>query len=325
VFLQNCHLAASWMPSLEKIVNNLPETEIMDGFRLILSSMPTPHFPVSILQDGVKVTNEPPLGLKANLARSFAELTESSFEDFPTKANSWKRLLFGLCFFHAVIQERKKFGPLGWNVKYEFNESDLEVAIATLKMYLQESGHMAVPWQALQYLTGEIYYGGRVTDEWDRRCLMSILSKFYSPALLEDGYKFSPSGIYSIPTESSLQSYRQYIESLPLIDKPEIFGLHENADITHQTQETYKVIYNLLSIQPRLVSAGGKTSDQQLVLQLAKKISESLPLPLNMADAHESLFKKDSNGMVNSLHSFLDTCSLRLYSCAVVPSEYITA
>jgi dynein heavy chain len=48
VFLQNCHLAASWMPSLEKLISNLPEQEVHQDFRLILSSMPTEHFPVSV-------------------------------------------------------------------------------------------------------------------------------------------------------------------------------------------------------------------------------------------------------------------------------------
>jgi dynein heavy chain len=197
------------------------------------------------LQNGVKVTNEPPKGLKANLARSFAEITESVFEDITSKSLAWKKLLFGLCTFHAIIQERKKYGPLGWNVKYEFNESDLEVSLETLRMYLQDSN--TIQWDAIRYLTGEIYYGGRVTDEWDRRCLTSILSRFYTEKILSDSYMLSPSGIYKAPAEGSLQSFRQYIEQLPLIDKPEVFGLHENAGLYYSINTLIFSRYNLSS------------------------------------------------------------------------------
>ena len=73
VMLQNCHLAKSWMPSLENIVINFgaEEYEIHPQFRLYLTSMPADYFPVSVLQNGVKLTTEPPRGLKANLKRTY--------------------------------------------------------------------------------------------------------------------------------------------------------------------------------------------------------------------------------------------------------------
>ena len=83
VFLQNCHLAASWMLSLENIVKDLAEKpkEVDEDFRLFLSSMPAKHFPVAVLQNSVKVTNEPPKGLRTNLKRAFGDITTTFFED----------------------------------------------------------------------------------------------------------------------------------------------------------------------------------------------------------------------------------------------------
>ena len=189
VLLQNCHLAKSWMPRLEEIIENLSsnkEEQIHQGFRLFLTSMPANYFPVSILQNGVKLTSEPPRGLKANLKRTYQELTDTHLESC-SKGPQWRKLLFGLSFFHAVVQERRKFGPLGFNIKYDFNDSDLEVSTVHLKMFLDSEAE-EIPWDAMTYVTGHINYGGRVTDDWDRVCLLAILKRFYTIDILADDY-----------------------------------------------------------------------------------------------------------------------------------------
>jgi dynein heavy chain len=71
------------MPAMQEIVKNMIEKpkEIHEDFRLFLSSMPARHFPVSVLQNSIKVTNEPPKGLRANMKRAFAEITSNFFEE----------------------------------------------------------------------------------------------------------------------------------------------------------------------------------------------------------------------------------------------------
>jgi len=91
--------------------------------------MPADYFPPSILQNGLKMTTEPPRGLKANLRRSFLQVADDEMLK-SSKLNQpvMNKLLLGLCFFHAVVQERRKFGALGWNIRYEFNDTDLDTS-----------------------------------------------------------------------------------------------------------------------------------------------------------------------------------------------------
>ena len=187
ILLQNCHLARTWMPSLEAIIERTRDAGegVNPNFRLFLSSVPDTSFPVSILQNGVKLTTEPPRGVVANMKRAYGNIKDEWLDDC-IQRDTLHKLTFGLTFFHAVVMERRKFGPLGFNIRYEFNESDLETSLTVLKMFLQEQG--VIPWDAMLYVTGHINYGGRVTDDWDRRCLLTILKRFYTPEVLEENY-----------------------------------------------------------------------------------------------------------------------------------------
>ncbi|GFR70594.1 dynein heavy chain 6, axonemal-like [Elysia marginata] len=303
VFLQNCHLAASWMLSMETIVKDISEKpeDVHEDYRLFLSSMPAKHFPVSVLQNSVKVTNEPPKGLRANMRRAFAEISAGFFEEH-VLGHDWRRILFGICFFHAIILERKKFGPLGWNIKYEFNDSDRECALLNMQMFCADG---FIPWDTLIYITGEITYGGRVTDAQDQRCLRTILKTFFEPKTLEPDYKYSPSGIYFAPLADTIAEYRQYIEELPQIDQPEIFGMHENANIAFQMNETNALIGTILDVQPRLATGGAGKSNDEIVDELAQNIMGKLMDKLDIELAAAEMFQPDEKGRINSLTTVL--------------------
>ncbi|XP_050466815.1 dynein axonemal heavy chain 3 isoform X2 [Cataglyphis hispanica] len=284
VILQNCHLAISWMKDLDRICDEIivPENTHHD-FRLWLTSYPSKGFPVSILQNGVKMTNEPPKGLKNNLLRSYLNDPISDLKFFRqcTKVVEWRKLLFSLCFFHAVVQERRSFGPLGWNIPYEFNESDLRISILQLQLFLND--YDEVPFDALIYLTGECNYGGRVTDDKDRRLLNSLLKNFYNfDVIIQPRYPFSSSGIYHMPDDTDYEECLQYIRSLPINQLPEVFGLHENADIAKDDREAKQLLAGALLTQPQISGVGVERDTDEVVFALAEEILSKMRPPFDI-------------------------------------------
>jgi dynein heavy chain, axonemal len=81
-----------------------------------------------------------------------------------------------------------------------------------------------------------------VTDPMDRRLINVILTTYFKDDILHDDYKFSESGLYYAPSAGPLDSYLDYIKTLPLSDEPEVFGLHENANITSGISDTNRLL-----------------------------------------------------------------------------------
>ncbi|XP_055840841.1 dynein axonemal heavy chain 3 isoform X1 [Episyrphus balteatus] len=312
VVLQNCHVAVSWMGELERICNDgvLAESAHPD-YRLWCTSYPSQVFPVSVLQNSVKMTNEPPKGLKMNMMRSFNsdplvrdKFFSKAFIGKPNARKCWLRGVFALVFFHAIVQERREFGPLGWNIPYEFNESDLKISLLQLKMFLKQSD--SIPFQGHIYLTGECNYGGRVTDDKDRRLILSLLNTIYNPDAIEiDNYPLSQSGDYCIPENPARIFSVDYISSFPLSPHPEVFGLHENADINRNNKETNSLLQGVLLTQTELLASTRASSAtdtaEDPAYHVCKEILSRLPQPYDI----EEVSRKYPVVYTNSMNTVL--------------------
>jgi dynein heavy chain len=286
VCLQNCHLATSWMPSLEKIFEDMDYVNTSDNFRLWLTSYPSDKFPVSILQKGVKITNEPPTGLKDNLLKSYVNdpvKNKDFYNGCPGNQEMFAKLLYGIAFFHAVVQERRTFGALGWNIPYGFNDSDFDISVQQLQMFINESED---PYEALSYLIGECNYGGRVTDDWDRRLITTILEDFLNPRIANSSnYLFSDAAeCYGLPAKIDYQDFVNHIQSLPQIHPPQVFGLNTNAGITRDLQDSHHLLNSVLKAYGE-VQSGAIGETDKYIMTLCSDILSKLPKPFDQEEA----------------------------------------
>jgi dynein heavy chain len=313
VFLNNVHLMPKWLVSMEKKLEsygqqnqggNASGTEsdqaantigIHPEFRVFFSSDPSNNIPIGILDRCIKITSDPPSGLKANLKQGFACFPKETFEELESRT---KGILMGLIQFHAVMVERKKFGSKGFNMNYPFSLGDLTCSFQVLKNYM-ESAPAKVPWADLRYLFGEIMYGGHIVNDFDRTLANTYLDFYMKEELLEEmslfpfldastamaaGGQGSGGGLNltesfkAPPTSASYELVVEHIDEHFKIETPLVFGLHPNAEIGFRTQTSEDLLKMVLELSASNAAAapasgsgddkdGGEVQDAQQVVE----------------------------------------------------------
>lgn len=248
--------------------------------------------------------------------------------------------MFSLCWFHAVLLERRKFQSLGWNVKYDFNDSDFAICENLLSMYLSKDAtdkddDPPIPWDAMKYLIAEANYGGRVTDDRDRKLIRVYMNQFFQDAAISSpNFPLSSLPTYYIPEDGTLQSYREFVKTFPAGgDHPEAFGQHANAEISALMIDTTTLLNTLISLQPRSVEAGAR-SPEQVVGDLCASLENSVPQPLDLVaimakhEADPSPMKvvlvqeiARFNSLLNKIHRSLKDLQKGLKGLVVISSE----
>ena len=225
-----------WLLVLEKKLDDMALEGSNPTFRLFLSAEPSAGIPIGILERSIKLTNEPPTGLKANMKRAFSSFIKEEFEEKDTKI---KTILFAMCYFHSVLLERRKFGPKGWNMIYPFAAGDLRDSAKVLQNYMDRNAGGKVPWDDLKYIFGEIMYGGHIVDNWDRDLCNAYLDGLMIDGLLDEAellpFVEGKNISFKVPPVVPYEKYIEHIETQLPPETPLTFGMHPNAEIDFRT------------------------------------------------------------------------------------------
>merc|ERR1719427_2521204 len=257
VLLKNVHLAPSWLVTLEKKLHTL---QAHTNFRLFLTCEINASLPVNLLRAGRIFTYEPPPGVRANLLRTFATVSAARMMKPP---NERARMYFLLAWFHAIVQERLRYAPLGWAKYYEFTESDLRVACDTLDTWIEATAMgrtnlppEKVPWKAIRTLLSDCIYGGKIDNEFDQRLLSSFLEKLFVPASFEGDFNLvseidvgGRQTSVKMPEGIRRDQFLSWVEALTDTNSPDWLGLPNNAEKVLLASSAHDLVINLLKMQ----------------------------------------------------------------------------
>ena len=274
VLLQNTHLGLNYLTEVETYLTKAEE--LHEDFRLWITAEPHPEIPIGLLQMSIKLTNEAPVGMRAGLRNSYAWVNQDMLD--AVGRYEWRQMLFVMCYMHSIVQERRKFGPIGWNILYEFNQSDLSACVQFLQNHTMEMDAKKLnspTWPTVTYMISQIQYGGRITDPFDELLMDTYAGQYFNKGSLEKGLELFKG--YVVPDETDIAKFRAAIEDLPSQESPEIFGLHPNADLTFRTLAVAGMIDTVVSTMPKAGGGGGGMSPEETVDGICEDLLGKVP------------------------------------------------
>ena len=243
---------------------------IQSSFRLFITILPVNNFSESLLKLSVVVSSEPPNGLRAGLIGCYANDGPASEFFHDVGHVQWQNFLFALCFLHITVCQRREFGLFGWSFPYAFGKADLQSSLMYSRTLFDSSDtQRSVDWISVRFVVCEILYGGLITADSDRQVVQALGRSLLDNRIFTPGHHLAPglpmpdmeqerkkrekrdksstkngkgSGGGSVSVSggrdldqddgATLDDFVEYADNLPSNDRPEWYGLHQNAAFT---------------------------------------------------------------------------------------------
>uniref|UniRef100_A0A1I8HIQ5 DHC_N1 domain-containing protein n=2 Tax=Macrostomum lignano TaxID=282301 RepID=A0A1I8HIQ5_9PLAT len=307
------------------------------GFRCWLTSEPlqasaAAGFPAALIGGSLKFTADQPASVRAGLARTFAQIGAEQLESNGTP--QWRPMLFCAAFLHAAVNARLRFGAVGWSAEPRLSPTDLGAALQALQNHLDEvDARRGVAWPAVRHMIGEVAFGGRFLDDWDRRLLSVYCRLWLTESLLTDSFQFARG--YRLPRCRNVDEFRAFVEALPAIDTPETFGLHANADVGCQRVRANAILESVCLMQhyPPSQRLSG-LADRRSIADISEDVLGKLPDEFGPTEIRDRLRKLDHQQRplnvflrteLNRMHRLLTAARADLAALAASSEDVIEA
>ena len=231
---------------------------------------------------------------------------------------------FLISWFHAIVQERLRFTPIGWSKHYEFNESDQRCALEAFDQWIDKAAcnrtnlpPEKIPWDAMRVLLSQSIYGGKVDNEFDTLILSSLVDQFFRKESFNQKFPLfqkkesdSATEMLYVPECRKSKGFQEWINNLPSIESPMWSGLPVNVERILKEHETFDMIAKLKTVQgtddDMIESSAeqrkGSDSKARWLNELGHKVQKLLQLLPNQLDS----LRRTSVSITNPLFRFLE-------------------
>ncbi|KAL7707900.1 dynein heavy chain cytosolic putative [Lotmaria passim] len=221
VFLKNLHLVIPWVSQLQKELTVLKPNA---AFRLFLTSEAHDEFPSILLGQSLKITFEPPPGVKQNLLRTYRDWGAAYINE---KDEKQRQLLFTAAALQAIVQERRSYVPQGWTKDYEMTAADLK---SSGDVVLRQSSQGEVDWRSIRGILNDAIYGGKMETAYDTRIMTTYIEKMFSANCVAGAKPQEALFYHTRIPNGDYAEFERVIKKLPDSDIPVLFSLPPNAD-----------------------------------------------------------------------------------------------